>query len=97
MYAPVRTGAGSEGIAMGRIDQATGQLTIILGSPFPLGSGVNPTFVQADASGRFLFVASFGNDLITSLAIDSTTGLLSFLDSDPAGTNATQFTFAGTQ
>jgi 6-phosphogluconolactonase (cycloisomerase 2 family) len=97
LYSPVRTGAGTEGIAMHSINAATGQLSIILGSPFLLGANVNPTFVRADASGRWLFVASFGDDKLTSLDINPTTGVLSFRDSEPAGTNATHFAIAGTQ
>ena len=97
LYAPVRTGAGTEGIAMYTINPATGQLGVMLGSPFPLGLNVTPTFLQAEASGRWVFVASFNDDKVTSLAIHPTAGTLTFVDSETAGTNTTQFTQAGTQ
>ena len=95
LYSPIRQGP-SEGVAMHTIDQATGQLTLSPGN-FSLGANVSPTFVRADASGRYLFVATFTDDRITSLAIDAVSGLLSFRSSQPAGTNATQLTIAGTQ
>jgi 6-phosphogluconolactonase (cycloisomerase 2 family) len=96
LYSPIRVNPG-EGVFAHSIDAATGQLTVIAGSPFLLGTNVSPTFVQADASGRWLFVASFGDDRVTSLTINSTTGELTFVDSETAGTNATHFVQAGTQ
>jgi 6-phosphogluconolactonase (cycloisomerase 2 family) len=96
LYSPIRQNPG-EGIAMHMINQTTGALSVIAGTPFPIGAGVVPNYVEADASGRWLFVASFGDNRVTSLAINPTTGVLTFVDSESAGTNATQFMQAGTQ
>jgi 6-phosphogluconolactonase (cycloisomerase 2 family) len=96
LFSPVRQNPG-EGVFVHTINQTTGQLTVVQGSPFLPGPGVTPNYVEADASGAWLFVASFGNNRVNSLAIHPTTGALTFVDSESAGTNATQFTQARTQ
>jgi len=96
LYSPIRENPG-EGIAAHAINQTTGQLTVIPGTPFPLGSPVAPNFVKADASGRWLFVATFGDSRLHSLTINPASGVLALIDSESAGLNATQFTQAGTQ
>jgi 6-phosphogluconolactonase len=68
-----------------RIDQATGALSVIPGSPFPLGN--NADAVTVEPTGRFLYAGAFngadGNDGISAYAIDPSTGALARLAGTP--------------
>jgi len=62
-----------------RIDNATGTLTALPGSPFPGGGG---TGVAVDASGKFLFVGSPDGQIVDVYSISPGTGALAKL-TDP--------------
>ncbi|MGB8909626.1 MAG: beta-propeller fold lactonase family protein [Candidatus Cybelea sp.] len=62
-----------------KIDETTGQLTQVAGSPFSAGSG--PEGVAVDPTGKFAYVAngfggSGGNGNVSAYTIDATTGAL---------------------
>ncbi|HKJ22163.1 MAG TPA: beta-propeller fold lactonase family protein, partial [Gammaproteobacteria bacterium] len=62
------------------IDAATGALTPLSASPVSVVVQ-RPHAVQVDPSGRFLYVAGFGNDSVAAYTIDASTGALSPLGS----------------
>jgi len=61
------------------VDQSTGALTEVSGSPFSSG-GSDPFSAKADPSGRFVFVANRGDDTVAAFSVGSN-GTLT-----PAGT-----------
>jgi 6-phosphogluconolactonase len=66
-------GAGSPStVSALTADPASGALTAIAGSPYPVGSG--SIAVAADASGKFLFVANAGSSNISAVSINQTDG-----------------------
>lgn len=64
-----------------RIDQDTGALTGLLGSPFP--SGQHPRAVTIDPTGRFLYTADWGSATISAWALDPLAGGLVPIDGSP--------------
>lgn len=65
------------------IDQTTGVLTEITGSPFTNGT-TDPSAVAVSPNGNFLFVANFENDSATSVfSINATTGELTQVTGSP--------------
>jgi 6-phosphogluconolactonase len=79
------------------IDQTTGVLSQIAGSPFPTG-GTNPKRVIIDSGGKFAFVSNQNSDTIAVFSIDQTTGALSAVIGSPfpTGDAPDQATTAGT-
>jgi 6-phosphogluconolactonase (cycloisomerase 2 family) len=63
------------------IHQSSGALTGVPGSPFAAGDG--PSWVAADPTGRFLYVANSTGSSISGFAIDDTTGMLAPLPGSP--------------
>jgi DNA-binding beta-propeller fold protein YncE len=60
------------------IDNSSGALTQIVGSPF---AATNPTSITLDPSGKFAFVVTDGG--IFAYTIDSTTGVLTAVAGSP--------------
>ena len=63
------------------IDATTGTLTLISGSPFVAGSGVDSLTV--DPSGKFAYVANGGSNNISGYTIDANTGALTPIPGSP--------------
>lgn len=75
LYVPLRGGGAS--VAVYRIDQTTGALTELSGSPFDVVGSTNPQRAYTDPQGRFLFVTdSFQNGELFVMQIDRNTGNL---------------------
>jgi 6-phosphogluconolactonase (cycloisomerase 2 family) len=70
----VCSGSGAGNIAGYTIDQQTGALTPIVGSPFT--GGEFPYSLAIDPTGHFAYVANFGSGDVYSFAIDSQSGAL---------------------
>jgi 6-phosphogluconolactonase len=75
--------AGS--IAVFSIDQTSGALTNVPGSPFSTGSGSSPSTPVPDPSGKYLYVPSRGTSTISAFAIDKGTGALTLINTQPTG------------
>jgi len=75
------------------IDQTTGALANVPGSPF--ATGLTPSAVEIDVSGRFLFVANADSHTVSAYSIDGGTGALALIDSVPAGTAPTSIEIVG--
>ncbi len=89
---------GSDSIAVFSIDQNSGALTAVSGSPFSTGSGSNPSVPVPDPSGKYLYVANRGTNSVSSYAIDKTTGALTPINTQPTGgTSANTITIVGLQ
>jgi 6-phosphogluconolactonase (cycloisomerase 2 family)/uncharacterized membrane protein len=86
LYVSDFTGAGIDGFA---INPATGGLTPISGSPFPVGSGNGPAGMAIDSAGKFLFLAHANLNGIFAFTRDANTGALTLVLGSPfaAGTN----------
>jgi 6-phosphogluconolactonase len=65
---------------------ASGALTEISGSPFPVG--IAPTGLSTDPSGKFLYVANYGSGTVSALLIDSANGSLSAIAGSPFAAGA---------
>ncbi len=78
------------------INQTTGVLAQIAGSPFPTG-GTNPKRVTIDSAGKFAFVSNQNSDTIAVFSIDQTSGVLTAVIGSPfpTGTAPDQATTAG--
>jgi 6-phosphogluconolactonase len=72
-------------IAAFQMDQATGALTPITGSPFSTG-GTQAAVGTVDPSGKFLFVSNSGSNNIQAFAIDAATGALTPIPGSPFAT-----------
>ena len=79
------------------INQTTGVLTQIAGSPFLTG-GANPKRVTIDSAGKFAFVSNQNSDTIAVFSIDQGTGILAAVTGSPfpTGDAPDQATTAGT-
>lgn len=78
------TNRGANSVSAYAVDDSTGMLTEVQGSPF--ATGIQPAGVAVDRSNRFLYVAnnyfgSAGN--LSAYAIDATTGALTPLQGSP--------------
>jgi 6-phosphogluconolactonase (cycloisomerase 2 family) len=73
---------GPGSISVFSLDQSSGALTPVAGSPFPLSGG--PDMISWDPSGKFLYAASDATDFVYAMAIDQTTGALTPLNSGAA-------------
>ena len=72
---------GSGTVSAYAIDATSGALTTIAGSPFAAGAGSSS--IDADPTGRFVYVTNLLDDTLSAFSIDSTSGILSRLDADP--------------
>jgi 6-phosphogluconolactonase (cycloisomerase 2 family) len=77
--------SGTCSISQYAIDQSTGALTAIAGSPVALSgaSPANPRTVAVDPSGRFAYTANWGNGTVSAFAINQTTGALTEISGSP--------------
>jgi len=80
LYVSDFTGAAIDGLA---IDPATGALTPISGSPFPVASGNGPSGMAIDSAGKFLFLAHANLNGIFAFTRDATTGALTEVPGSP--------------
>ncbi len=65
-----------------QIDDGTGALTPIPGSPFATGGGA-PSLGVIDSGGKFLYVTNVGSNNISAYRIEPTTGTLTTLPGSP--------------
>jgi 6-phosphogluconolactonase (cycloisomerase 2 family) len=77
---------GSNNVSAYAIDDDTGVIAAITGSPFPAGS--TPASVTTDPSGKFAYVANFSSKNISAYTINARTGFLAPITGSPfpAGT-----------
>ncbi|MEP6602044.1 MAG: beta-propeller fold lactonase family protein, partial [Nitrospirota bacterium] len=89
--------AGSGNVTAYTLDQLSGVLTQVAGSPFTTG-GTNPQRVTIDSAGNFAFVSNKNSDTIAVYSINQTTGVLTPVTGSPFPTGAApeQATTAGT-
>lgn len=85
----VTTGAITAAFSVFRIDPATGALTHVPGSPFPIAPGQN--VVTAEPSGRFVHVASDSTNLVSTYAIDAASGSPSQIPASPVAAGSGPF------
>ncbi len=74
---------GSNSIAAFTIDQTTGALTAVAGSPF--ATQAQPSGIAFDPSGKYLYVPNNGAATVTAYAINATTGALTVVNTDRDG------------
>jgi len=74
-------GAGTA-VSVYAVNASNGTLTQVSGSPFAL-SGVSPTSIVTDPSGKFLYIGYRSSTLVSGFAIDRTTGALTALPGSP--------------
>ena len=74
------------------IDQTSGILTPLAGSPFATGSG--PFHIAVDLSGKYLYTANSQDSTISAFIIDATTGVLNPVSGSPFATGGYPFAIA---
>ena len=67
------------------VDQSTGSLTPLIGSPFTAVGGNGPACISVDPTNQYMYVANQGTNTVGVLAIDAAGGL-SLKYSVPTGT-----------
>ena len=72
------------------VDQTTGALTPLPGSPY--AAGARPQFVTVDPSGKFAYTANEQSADISAYAIDATTGVLTPVPGAPFTAGIDPFT-----
>jgi 6-phosphogluconolactonase len=75
------TNSTSDNVSAYTIDDATGALTPIAGSPFAAGD--NPVSVAVDPNGLFAYVANADSDNVSAYTIDDATGALTPITGSP--------------
>src|SRR6266498_2883806 len=60
------------------LDEKTGALTAVAGSPF--AAGLAPAGVAVDPSGRFVYVANRGSNTVSAYTVDANNGALKAVD-----------------
>jgi 6-phosphogluconolactonase (cycloisomerase 2 family) len=89
------------------INPSSGSLTLVSGSPFTAGVGMNPFGLVVDSSGQFLYVGNtFGSGTISAFSIDAVSGKPTPVTGSPFATGidprsvcvdpSGKFLFAGT-
>jgi 6-phosphogluconolactonase (cycloisomerase 2 family) len=73
--------AGSSGVSVYAIDQSTGRLAEVAGSPF--ASGTQPRRASVDPTARFVFVPNAGSNDVSVYQFNSTTGFLTPVAGSP--------------
>jgi 6-phosphogluconolactonase (cycloisomerase 2 family) len=88
--------SGSSNVSVYVIEQITGELTQVAGSPF--AAGTQPQRVTADPTGKFVFVPNAGSNNVSAYRLNATTGFLTPVTGSPfaAGTGPRFVTTAGT-
>jgi 6-phosphogluconolactonase len=81
LYVAISQGNDISGYA---IDQGSGALTPISGSPFAAGDA--PMTIRVDPSGKFAFVTNANSNNISAYSIDATTGALTPIAQSPFST-----------
>jgi 6-phosphogluconolactonase (cycloisomerase 2 family) len=76
--------SGSNSITAFSIDQTTGALSAVTGSPF--ATGARPSTVVPDPSGKFLYAVNRDAGSVSSYMIDAVTGALTLVSTQPTGT-----------
>ena len=76
--------SGSNNISAYLIDNTSGALTEVAGSPF--AAGANPSAVTFDTSGEFAYVANAGSNNVSAYTINTTTGALTAVAGSPFAT-----------
>jgi 6-phosphogluconolactonase len=71
----------SNSVSAFKINQSTGVITPVSGSPFP--SGPNPQSVAIQKQGKFLYVPNGNGASVSAFAINSTTGMLTQVPGSP--------------
>jgi 6-phosphogluconolactonase (cycloisomerase 2 family) len=66
------------------IDRATGALTALAGSPFPVGA--TPAMAKMDPIGKFLYVTSAQSNNVSAFVVDASTGALAAVPGSPFAT-----------
>lgn len=91
------SGSGGGSVYAYSIDQSTGVLTQITGSPFVTG-GTQPQRVTIDSAGKFAFVSNKNSGTISVFSINQTSGVLSPVVGSPfaTGNSPEQATLVGT-
>ncbi len=74
----------SDNISAYKIDQTTGHLTAVPGSPFT--SGDRPFDIAVDPSGKFLYVPNFNANTVSAFSIAKETGVLTEVSGSPYAT-----------
>jgi 6-phosphogluconolactonase (cycloisomerase 2 family) len=88
--------SGSGNVSVYVIDQTTGELAQVAGSPF--AAGTSPQRVTVDPTGKFVFAPNSGSSNVSVYQLNSTTGFLTLVTGSPfpAGTGPRFATTAGT-
>jgi 6-phosphogluconolactonase (cycloisomerase 2 family) len=88
--------SGSDNVSVYEINQSTGELAEVAGSPFLAGD--LPRRVTVDPTGKFVFVPNSGSSNVSVYRLNATTGFLSPVTGSPfpAGTGPRSATTAGT-
>jgi 6-phosphogluconolactonase (cycloisomerase 2 family) len=84
-FAPVAH-SGSDDVSVYEINQRTGELAQVVGSPFP--AGVSPSRVTVDSTGKFVFVPNSGANNVSVYQLNSTTGFLTPVTGSPFSAGA---------
>jgi 6-phosphogluconolactonase len=74
---------GDDTVSMFTVNQTTGALAEVLGSPFPTGAGSEPYGVAFSSSGGLLAVTDAGVSTVSVFAVDPSTGALSAVAGSP--------------
>ena len=75
----------NSGVLAFHINNSTGSLTQILGSPYP--TGISPTAVLVHPSGKFAYIANAGEANISLFKIDKSAALTEVMPRTPTGKN----------
>jgi uncharacterized protein (TIGR03437 family) len=75
---------GSSNLSAYTVNQSTGALTAIAGSPFAVGSG--PFSAAGTPSGRYFYVSNYNDSTISAFVVDPPTGALAPVPGSPFGT-----------
>ena len=78
--------SGSNNISAYLIDNTSGALTAVAGSPF--ATGANPSAVTVDPNGQFAYVANAGSSNVSAYTINTATGALTAVVGSPFATGA---------
>jgi 6-phosphogluconolactonase (cycloisomerase 2 family) len=88
----------SNNVSAFAINQTSGALAALTGSPFALAPATSPQSIAVDLSGRFVYVANGTTNNVSAFAINQTTGVLSTTVAGspfPAGLNPSAITTVG--
>jgi 6-phosphogluconolactonase len=72
----------SNNISVFQIDESTGKMAPVVGSPFPVGDS-GPEFLAVDPSHKFLFVGNSGSNTVSAFQINAASGALTSVPGSP--------------